>query len=286
MRARLLFFSLLIALLSATAADVTCSSINIWDGTPTKAKVRLTPYLADGENNTAVIVCPGGSYFWLDRSTEGHDVAKWLQRNGISAFVLEYRVAGIAAFITHSRLLRRGTRYPDMLLDLQRAVSLVRNDSALYRINPHCVGAMGFSAGGHLVVLAGERSDNADSRPDFIASIYPVVSFTDKAMHRRSRRGIMGERPASDSALADTLSLERHVHSSMPPVFLINCKDDPVVNYHNAELLDSTLTAADVPHLYIQYPEGGHGFGCTPSKTSAAAATWPDSFLQWLKQLK
>lgn len=263
--------------------------VNIWDGTDVSANVRMTPYLAAGEDNTAVVVCPGGSYFWLDRSTEGHDVAEWLQSNGISAFVLEYRVAGVEAFITHSRIARRGNRYPDMLLDLQRAVSLVRRDSARYRVDPARVGVMGFSAGGHLVVMAGERfdmsGDTADVRPDFIASIYPVVTFTDASMHRRSRRGIMGEGRAINAAMADSLSLERHVRPDMPPVFLINCKDDPVVNYRNSELLDSALSAAGVPHLYIQYPDGGHGFGCTASKTSAGAATWPGRFLEWLDDL-
>ena len=228
----------------------------------------------------------GGSYFWLDRGTEGADVARWLQRNGISAFVLEYRVAGIEAFITHSRLLRRGNRYPDMLLDIQRAIELVRCDSSKYHIDPHRVGVMGFSAGGHLVVLAAERFDafgrGRDVRPDFVASIYPVVTFTHESMHKRSRRGIMGEGSAINDAMADSLSLERHVRPDMSPVFLVNCKDDPVVDYRNSVLLDTALTAAGVEHRYIQYATGGHGFGCTAAKTSAEAATWPEAFIKWL----
>ena len=78
-------------------------AFNIWEGTSCKEEVMLTPYLAPGENNIACIVCPGGSYFWLDKKTEGIGVAEWLQSQGISAFVLEYRVAGINAFIWHDR---------------------------------------------------------------------------------------------------------------------------------------------------------------------------------------
>lgn len=79
----------LLCALIATAADK--RAFNIWEGTDCKAKVKLTPYLAEGTGNAACIVCPGGSYFWLDRKTEGEDVAEWLRDNGISAFVLEYR---------------------------------------------------------------------------------------------------------------------------------------------------------------------------------------------------
>ncbi|MDE7473359.1 MAG: alpha/beta hydrolase [Muribaculaceae bacterium] len=246
---------------------------------------RLTPFPADGPDSTAVIVCPGGSYFWLDRQTEGYDVARRLQEAGISAFVLEYRVAGVPEFISHSRLLRRGVRYPDMLDDLQRAILEVRADADRYGIRTDRVGVMGFSAGGHLVALAGQQFDRCPgARPDFVASIYPVVTFTDECTHRRSRRGIIGDRPDRYAGLLDTLSLERHVRPNMPPVFLMNCMDDPVVDPRNAVLLDSALTAGGVDHTYIQYATGGHGFGATAAKTSPEAAGWFDAFVKWLAE--
>lgn len=267
-------------------------AVDIWAGHDCRAKVKLTPYLAPGEKNVAVIVCPGGSYFWHDKKTEGADVACWLQSEGISAFVLEYRVAGVESFITHSRLVRRGNRYPDMLLDLLRAIELIRCDSVSYGIDPSKVGIMGFSAGGHLAVLAAERFDSFGKsecgislRPDFSVAVYPVVTFTEPVMHRRSRRGIMGEGRAVTPALSDTLSLERHVRPDMPPVYIVNCRDDRTVDYRNSELLDSALTAVGVSHDYVQFGTGGHGFGCTASKTSAEAAVWPGMFLQWLDNL-
>ena len=113
------------------------------------ASDRLTPFLAESETPvTAIIVCPGGSYCWHDMKTEGSEVARWLQGNGISAFVLKYRVQGIVPYITHSRLLFKGHQHPDMLNDLQQAIRFVREHATEYDINPHRIGVMGFSAGG------------------------------------------------------------------------------------------------------------------------------------------
>ena len=270
--------------------------LNIWAGTELNKNVRLTPYPAEGNNNIAVIVCPGGSYFWLDRKSEGVGVAEWLQSNGISAFVLEYRVGGVPAFITHYRLVSRGNRFPDMLQDVQRSIQIVRENAEEFGINPDKLGVMGFSAGGHLAGMSGEFFDidvlstagiksKVSLRPDFIAPIYPVVSFVDHSTHKRSRRGILGEGNSISKEMKDSLSLEKHVRADMPPVFLMNCVDDPIVKYRNSELLDSALTAKGVPHKYIQYQTGGHGFGATPDKTTIEAIGWREEFLNWLKSL-
>lgn len=272
------------------------TSINIWKDTACRDNVKLTPFLADGNGNIACIVCPGGSYFWLDRETEGYGVARWLQANGISAFVLEYRVGGIPAFITHYRLIARGNRYPDMLQDVQRSIQLLRENAASLGIDSTKIGVMGFSAGGHLTGMAGMFFDNnalnqlgiypqVSLRPDFIAPIYPVVSFVDDCTHKRSRRGILGEWKSISNQMKDSLSLERHVRPDMPPTYLMNCIDDPIVKCHNSELLDSALTASGVPHRYVKFKTGGHGFGANPHKTSSEAITWKEDFLSWLKKL-
>lgn len=271
-------------------------SINIWEGTSCHAKVKLTPYLANGNNNIACIVCPGGSYFWLDKATEGVGVAEWLQSQGISAFVLEYRVGGVPAFITHHRILSRGHRYPDMLQDVQRSIQLIRENAENYHIDPDKLGVMGFSAGGHLSAMSGIFFDtdvlstfgitpSVSLKPDFIAPIYPVVTMTDKSVHKRSRRGALGEGRSISKEMKDSLSLEKHVREDMPPTYLMNCIDDPIVNYHNSELLDSAMTANGVNHKYVQFKTGGHGFGATPSKTTTEAISWKEDFLDWLKSI-
>jgi acetyl esterase/lipase len=85
--------------------------------------------------------------------------------------------------------------------------------------------------------------------------------------------------------MMELLSVENHVTKDCPPVFLVNCDDDPIVHPHNAELLDSALTVKQVPHQYEHYKTGGHGFGVSEEKTSPEAIKWKTRFLEWLEGL-
>lgn len=259
--------------------------INIWQGTTVGKTVVMTSYLAEGKGNAAVIVCPGGSYLWHDMGGEGKDVGEWLQRNGISAFVLRYRTAGVGAFLTPYRYVFRGNRYPDALNDLLRAMQYVKAHSAELGVDASRVAAMGFSAGGHLVMSAAELLPR-EQRPWFVVPVYPVVTMTEACVHRRSRRALLGDSRLRSRQLCDLLSLERHVPADCPPVFLVNCKDDPVVDCRNSELLDSALTRQQVPHRYIQYQTGGHGFGASGHKGTAECRQWKEEFMAWFRRLE
>lgn len=259
--------------------------INIWQGTTVGKTVVMTSYLAEGKGNAAVIVCPGGSYLWHDMGGEGKDVGEWLQRNGISAFVLRYRTAGVGAFLTPYRYVFRGNRYPDALNDLLRAMQYVKAHSAELGIDASRVAAMGFSAGGHLVMSAAELLPR-EQRPWFVVPVYPVVTMTEACVHRRSCRALLGDSRLRSRQLRDLLSLERHVPADCPPVFLVNCKDDPVVDCRNSELLDSALTRQQVPHRYIQYQTGGHGFGASDHKGTAECRQWKEEFMAWFRRLE
>lgn len=254
------------------------------------AQDRLTPYLcrSDGRDlRPAIIVCPGGSYSWLDMQTEGHHVAQWLQEEGISSFVLRYRVQGGFAFATGVRHLIRGHQYPDALHDLQSAILYVRRNAQELGVDPDKVGVMGFSAGGHLVASSACYCFMDSLRPNFVASIYPVVTFSrEPYVHHRSRRALLGEYRRWSTSFRDSLSLEKHIPESTqcPPFFLVNCKDDPVVHYRNSELLDSALSAQKIPHRYIQYETGGHGFGADTLKASAECIRWKAEFLKFLSE--
>lgn len=294
MKYKALFFGFLLLFFGQTFAQ---ERIQLWDGYNVShgKQVTLTPYLAENDDTgLAVIVCPGGSYYWLDEETEGDGVAQWLQGNGISAFVLRYRVAGVGAFIWGHRILFRGKQYPDMITDAQRALQWVREHAEEYHIDPNRVGMMGFSAGGHLVMSAASfnahdylKANGIDTkvslRPDFVCPIYPVVTMSESCVHKRSRRALLSEKRQNDLVMRDSLSLERHIPDNCPPVFLVNCVDDPIVEYHNSMLLDSALTANQVEHRYIQYQTGGHGFGASEEKGTAECRQWKQEFLQWIK---
>ena len=294
MKKLILVFSLLLLTGMAKA------QVKIWEGLDISygRRVKLTSFLADeNPTGTAVIVCPGGSYYWLDKKNEGDTVAMWLQSQGISAFVLEYRAAGIPAFAYRHRAIFRGRQHPDMITDAQRALQWVRTHAEEYHINPDKVGMLGFSAGGHLALStawfhnhdflkdAGVENET-NLRPAFVGAIYPVVTMVKPYVHKRSRRGLLSEKHHRDPVMCDSLSRERHVPADCPPVFLANCVDDPVVDYRNSVVLDSALTAAHVDHRYIQFQTGGHSFGASEKRGTAECREWKTEFLKWLAEIK
>ena len=233
-------------------------------------------YAPDAETDThaAVIICHGGSYHHRSMGTEGHDVAAWFTERGFHAFVLKYRVA------------MDGYHHPAMIEDFQRTMQLVRENAAMYGIDPDRVGAIGFSAGGHLVTMAGAFGSHSflkdlgietsvSLKPDFVIPVYPVVSMEKPYAHRWSRLSLLG-RSASDE-VRHKFSMENQMTKDMPPVFLLACKDDETVDYRNSVDLDQALTEAGVSHEFVLRETGGHGFGMNYG--------WGDTLYSWLKKL-
>ncbi|MEI6677616.1 MAG: alpha/beta hydrolase [Mariniphaga sp.] len=210
------------------------------------------------ENNTSagVIVCPGGGYGILAYNLEGTEIAEWLTKQGFTAFVLQYRVP---------------KKQEGALIDIQRAIRLIRNDSIKYRIKSNRIGVMGFSAGGSLSARAATRygiksyspADQADSlscRPDFAILIYPA--YLDQGANR-------------------SLTPELIVNQNTPPMFLFATADD---NYGNSALvIAAALREAKVPVELHFMPKGGHGYGLRPG--NIAAETWPGLAEKWLKRI-
>jgi acetyl esterase/lipase len=247
------------------------------------ARTRLYAYLAPDSIATGVcvIVCPGGSYHHLGLPHEGYQVAEWLNTQGITAFVLRYRVG------------MYGYHHPAMIEDLQRATQYVRDNAATFHINQNKLGAMGFSAGGHLVTMAGVFAhfnflapygitSQANLRPDFIVPVYPVVSMQDSLAHRHSRECLLTKHYTK--ADMDKFSMELNIPADMPPVFLVTAKDDPIVFYQNSVVLDKALTSENIKHQFLLYEVGGHGYGMS-EKRGGETAKWRFEFTKWLKTL-
>lgn len=284
--------------------------IYLWDGVPgmeTQKRDSVLYYVppvgADGKIVPAVVICPGGSYHHLGMGHEGFSSARWFSSVGIAAFVLQYRVA----YNCH--------HYPDQLEDIQMAIAYIRAHDEEFGVDAHRLGAIGYSAGGHLVAMAGAFagthnelakfgfSESENLRPDFVMPIYPVVSMQDDIGHKWSRKSLLGHkwsvpdatkgwRPwnfwghAYSQQLKDSFSLELNIPDDMPPVFILACEDDPVVLYENSVRLDSALSAKNIPHTFVSYPEGGHGFGMKENSSLMKQTHWNDKNLKpWLQEI-
>ena len=258
----------LLTILTVSAQE----TVKIWNGTDITRKQKwseLTVFLPEKPDTSkpSVIICPGGSYYWLDMDNEGFSVAKYLNKQGITAFVLHYRTA------------MRHNHHPAMIEDVQRAMQFVKENSTKYGINPDKTGIMGFSAGGHLAGTAAIYSDNI-LKPCFIAMIYPVVSMEDSICHTKSRRNLLGKNYSAE--LKKRMSLEQNIPADMPPVFLLHCTGDKTVDYRNSVVFDKALTEKNINHKFLLLEEngkGGHGFGIQPN---GKATGWIDEFLKWL----
>ncbi len=238
----------------------------------------ITPYFpAPGKKNgTSVIICPGGGYSGLAAGHEGRDVAKVFNEWGITAFVLKYRLPD-TAIMTDKRF--------GPLQDAQRAIQLVRQHAAEWQIDPHKVGIMGFSAGGHLAASASthfQRSfiSNPDSislRPDFSVLIYPVISFTDSLTHAGSRNNLIG--PVPDPADIQFFSNELQVNAMTPPAFLVHASDDRDVPIGNSLTYLEALVRHGIKAELVTYAAGGHGFGMN---NPTSPVIWMDQLRKWL----
>jgi acetyl esterase/lipase len=207
---------------------------------------------------TAVIVCPGGGYTHLAIAHEGYELARHLSEMGIVAFVLKYRLPSDTTMID---------KEIGPLQDAQRAIQLVRQNAAVWGIDPGRIGIMGFSAGGHLASTAGTHFTKAvidnpahtTLRPDFMILIYPVISFADSIGHRGCRDNLIGVNPPQEKIIE--YSNELQVTPQTPPTFLVHAEDDKTVDVRNALFFYEALQRNGVlAELHI-YPQGGHGYG-------------------------
>jgi acetyl esterase/lipase len=229
----------------------------------------------DHANGTAVIVCPGGGYVGLSVDLEGSDYARALNNMGVTAFVLRYRVR---------------TRHPAPLLDVLRAMRLVRSQADRYHIRPDRIGIMGSSAGGHLAATAGTLFDHplgrtgadldkVSARPDFLILAYPVITMSGPDAHAGSRKALLGASPTEEDLRL--MSVETQVTSATPPTLLIHTQQDRLVPVENSILFYQALTRAKVPAEMYLFERGEHGIGMR-SKLGTAA-DWPKRAKEWLQ---
>lgn len=283
MKRKILITLLLLLTFKLTAQD---NTIYLWRDVPGMKKQQSVMFMhkpVDNNTGTAVIICPGGSYHHLGLYNEGYCSAKWFSENGITAFTLKYR--------TNESLYN----HPAMLEDIQRAIQIVRENAEEWGINPNKLGVIGYSAGGHLVTMAGEFGTTKNEltklgietdvslRPDFVMPIYPVVSMQDDIAHRWSRKSLLGKHPTQTQK--DEFSMEMNIPDNMPPTYIVVAKDDPVVLYENSLRLYDALNTKNIENCELHFYEWGkHGFGMVDGPFMKEFH-WNQDLKKWMKKI-
>lgn len=213
----------------------------------------------DKNNGAAVVICPGGGYHILAYDLEGTEVARWLNQIGVTGIVLHYRVPRS----------KERPKHELPLMDLQRAIRVVRSQASKFSIDPKRIGVLGFSAGGHLAAMgsthykksdyeATDKTDSLSCRPDFSVLVYPAY---------------LNKKDTTE------LNPELVIDSKSPPAILIHTGDDGVSSLGSVAYYTALKKAGVSSELHI-FPKGGHGYGLRPSHN--AVSTWPKLVAGWM----
>ena len=240
----------------------------------------LTLYLPDATKATgaAMVICPGGGYAHL-APHEGRDYALWLNQQGVTCFVLKYRLGS------------SGYHYPAEFQDVTRALRWVRAHAGDYKIDPHRIGIMGSSAGGHLAATLLTHFDSGDthatdpierqsSRPDLGILCYAVISMGELT-HHGSKENLLGKNPSPE--LVRLLSNELQVTTNTPPCFLWTTFEDQTVPMENTLLFAEALRKNHVPFDLHIYQKGKHGMGLASPPPFTHPHPWAADCRFWLQ---
>lgn len=249
-------------------------------GTKDTDQPSVSVFLPPPEKATgaALVVCPGGGYGGL-AGHEGAGYGGWLAEQGITAVVLKYRLGS------------SGYRHPAMLQDAARALRLTRSKALEWKIDPHRVGVMGSSAGGHLASTLLTHFDAGDpqsadpieresSKPDVGILCYAVITMGGDT-HSGSRNNLLGPNPAPE--LVESLSNEKQVTKDTPPCFIWSTGEDKTVKVENSLEFAQALQRNRVPYELHIYQKGPHGLGLGGGRAGGTLHPWTQDCLVWLK---
>lgn len=265
--------------------NVTTPTMTVYSPTGTNGSLN-------GKNGgAAIVVFPGGGYQILAIDLEGTEVCDWLTEKGITCVLLKYRVTDVGPY-------PRSGPYPESpmaLEDAQRALRLVRLHAPEWHIDPHKIGVLGFSAGGHLAVATSiyfdkrlyapvDAADELSCRPEFAIAIYPGHLSRAAAESDADFGAKKFALPPPDplAAVDENLGLnpDIHVGSETPPTFLLQAEDDHVDSVYDSLSYYIALKKAGVPAEMHLYAEGNHAFGLRRTKLPITA--WPQLVETWL----
>ncbi|WP_443749474.1 alpha/beta hydrolase [Asticcacaulis solisilvae] len=229
------------------------------------AKARAT--------GASVLIIPGGGYAGLTFDYEGVQQAQYFIDHGIAAFVLKYRLPSDVTMVDKSI---------GPLQDAQQGLRLIRLHAAEWGLDPARVGAVGFSAGGHVASTLATHfqksyvsdPEGTSLRPDFLVLVYPVISMDAKITHMDSRNALLG--PSPSDAQVREFSNELHVTADTPPTLILHAADDQLVDIDNSVVFFEALRHAGVPVETRFFEKGQHGFFLLPRDI------WQRTIMDWI----
>jgi len=229
------------------------------------AKIRTT--------GASVLIFPGGGYGGLTFDFEGTQQARFFIDHGIAAFVVKYRIPS-------DQTMENKSIGP--LQDAQQAMRFARLHAKEWNLDPARIGAIGFSAGGHLASTLATHFDKAyvdnsnqiSLRPDFLIVVYPVISMDAKITHMDSRKALLGADPSDDQVRL--FSNELQVTKDTPPTLILHAADDQLVDVDNSVVFFEALRRASVPVEARLFEKGQHGFFLMPRDR------WQAVIMEWL----
>ena len=214
-------------------------------------KAQMVCFLPETHSGKAIVGVPGGGYSMLSNTHEGYLASEWLNQQGIAYFVVNYRLPN------GDRTIPIG--------DVEKGIRIVRDSAQAWSINPHDVGIMGFSAGGHLSSVISTHAD-FDVRPDFSILFYPVISMDERLSHKWSCVNFLSEEGQKNPELVRDFSTQNAVRRHLtPPAIIISASDDRLVPFvtNGLEYYKAMRMAGNDCAMYV-YPTGDHGFGFGP----------------------
>ena len=224
-------------------------------------------------NGAGILIFPGGSYAGLTFEFEGIQQARFFIDHGITAFVVKYRIPSDRTMVDKSI---------GPLQDAQQAIRFVRLHAREWSLDPRRIGAIGFSAGGHVASTLAthfnkayiDNPEHVSLRPDFLIVVYPVISMRAEIAHMDSRKALLGPNPSPGQVRL--FSSELQVTRETPSTLILDAADDRLVDPENSVVFFDALRHAGVPVEARFFEKGQHGFFLMPRDR------WQEPILEWL----
>jgi acetyl esterase/lipase len=249
-----------------------------WVAVSNVAQPTMTVYSPKGKNTgVAVVVFPGGGYKILAIDLEGTEICDWLTSRGITAVLLKYRVPFSGPYWDEQSKRQIYPKKSMALEDAQRTLGLVRSHAADWHIDPHKIGVLGFSAGGHMVAAMSthfderlypevDEADKVSCRPDFAVALYPGHLWIDEEKFELNP------------------DIAANITRKTPPSFLLQDEDDHVDSVNDSLVYYIALKKAEAPVEMHLFAQGGHGFGLR--RTKLPVTGWPQLVETWLGTIR